>query len=239
MLATWLQESKHTVVLTGAGMSTESGLPDFRSALRGIWRGKDPSKLASTYALTHNREEFISFYRMRIEGLQQCNPHIGHEILAKWEQKGIIKSIVTQNVDGFHMKAGNQNVSELHGTLRTIRCSVCAKEYPSARFLEIDETVCECGGFVRPSVVLFGESLPINALKKAEQQMSQADLCIVMGSSLQVSPANMFPIMAKENGAKLVIVNREPTELDFLADLLVNDRMIGEYLQEIQTELGI
>lgn len=237
MLANLIQKAKHTVVFSGAGMSTESGIPDFRSAAQGIWRQKDPAKLASTYALEHNRDEFVAFYRARIEGLQTCEPHAGYHILAEWERRGLVHSIITQNVDGFHTLAGSCHVAELHGTISRVHCQRCARVYPAAHYIEetIEEssgTVCECGGFLRPSVVLFGETLPDDAVDMAERETYAADLFIVLGSSLQVSPANLFPQVAKRNGAKLVIVNMEPTELDYLADLVIHERKIGDVLAE-------
>jgi NAD-dependent deacetylase len=237
-LAEWLREARHTVVFTGAGMSTESGLPDFRSSLTGIWRGKDPIQFASTHALRHNREGFVAFYRMRIEGLLACRPHAGHTILAEWERRGRIRGIITQNVDGYHQQAGSRNVAELHGTLGTLRCLACERTYPAARYLQPDGTVCACGDFLRPAVVLFGESLPEAALAKAEAWTEQADLFIVLGSSLVVSPANWFPQQAKAAGARLVIVNKEPTPLDDMADLVIDDEPIGTVLKKVEEELA-
>lgn len=237
MPADWLSHSACTVVFTGAGMSTESGLPDFRSAGQGLWKTADPALLASTYALQHNRQGFVEFYRMRMEGLQTCHPHKGHEILARWERAGLVQRLVTQNVDGFHQRAGSSDVIELHGTLTRVHFSSCRTSYPSSRYLEPDGTVCACGGFLRPSVVLFGEALPEEALWKAEQAALEADLFIVLGSSLQVSPANYFPRLAKQKGAKLVIVNREPTDCDKWADLIVRDKPIGQYLQELDDQV--
>ncbi len=236
-LAAWLKQASSAVVFTGAGMSTESGLPDFRSSLQGIWKGKDPIQFASTHALYHNRDVFADFYRMRVEGLIRCQPHQGHEILAQWEQAGLLTGIITQNVDGFHQQAGSRRVAELHGSLRSITCMVCGSTYPSERYLQPNGTTCQCGGFLRPCVVLFGESLPEAALVEAEELTQCADLFIVLGSSLQVSPANWFPQLAKEHGAKLVIVNMEPTELDDLADLVINGEKIGSVLQQIQCDL--
>jgi len=235
LLSEWLKNSRLTVVLTGAGMSTESGLPDFRSAQAGMWNRKDPRLLASTYALQHNRDEFIEFYRYRIVSLQQCQPHQGHLILSDWEKKGLVHWIITQNVDGFHQCAGNDNVIELHGSLRTVRCQKCGKPYPSELYIR-EEFKCKCGGFLRPSVVLFGESLPSSAVSNAFSLAKRADLFLVLGSSLQVSPANQLPIEAKRNGAKLVIVNMEPTELDVIADLVVHNEKIGNFLRRIDGE---
>ncbi|QRG69497.1 NAD-dependent deacylase [Brevibacillus choshinensis] len=232
-LAKWIREASSCVVFSGAGMSTESGLPDFRSQT-GLWSGQDPTKLASTQAMYHNRRSFVDFYRMRIEGLLACQPHAGHEVLAAWETRGWIRGMITQNVDGFHQRAGSQSVAELHGTLTTVRCLRCGREYPSARYLPEEGTICECGGFLRPSVVLFGESLPYAALELAEEWTRDADLFIVLGSSLLVSPANLFPQRAKEQGAKLVIINRDPTPLDRYADLVISDKPIGAVLRQTE-----
>ncbi|ANB58270.1 sir2 family protein [Anoxybacillus sp. B7M1] len=236
LLAKLMLDSMHTVILTGAGMATESGLPDFRSVQTGLWQQKDPQRLASTHALQYHREDFISFYQYRIRTLRQCQPHAGHRILADWEARGLIQTVITQNVDGFHQQAGSRKVIELHGSLRTIRCSRCNQSYESDAYLD-DTFSCTCGGFLRPSVVLFGEALPAEAVEQAWRAAERAKLFIVLGSSLQVSPANQLPLIAKRNGAQLVIVNLEPTELDEWADLVIQNRKIGDVLAETDREL--
>lgn len=236
LLATLLKESNYTVVFTGAGMSTESGLPDFRSST-GLWKQVDPTRLASIDALENNREEFIRFYHKRMQAIHKYKPHRGHEILGEWEQQGLIHAIITQNVDGFHQQAGSKNVTELHGSLRTVHCHTCGKTYPNSEFIA-GRFDCDCGGFLRPSVVLFGEMLPFDAVQKAEEETAKAELFIVLGSSLSVYPANSFPVEAKQNGAKLVIVNFEPTDYDDLADLVIHERKIGEVLQEIDESIA-
>ncbi|MBP1970194.1 NAD-dependent deacetylase [Virgibacillus natechei] len=234
MLKKWLNESNYTVVYTGAGMSTESGLPDFRSAGNGLWNKKDPSKIASTDALNHNVTEFIDFYRDRVLGVKDYKPHIGHDILAKWEREGLIQSIITQNVDGFHQRAGSNQVAELHGTLQNLHCQSCGKVYSSEEYINRDY-YCSCGGILRPSIILFGESLPEDAFQFAHKESVKADLFIVLGSSLSVTPANHFPLIAKENGAKLVIINMEETDFDIYADEVINDKEIGKILEELDT----
>lgn len=231
MIRDWLRKSNHTVVFTGAGMSTESGLPDFRSANQGLWQQKDPSQVASVQALNNNVEEFIDFYRKRVLGVKEYEPHRGHRILAEWEKQGRIHSIITQNVDGFHQQAGSQKVAELHGTLQKVHCQTCGISYSSEEFLD-GSYRCSCGGILRPSVVLFGEMLPEQPFEMAFDEASRADLFIVLGSSLSVTPANQFPLIAKENGAKLVIANQEATPLDGYADLVINNRQIGDVLAE-------
>jgi NAD-dependent deacetylase len=235
-IASWLTNSRKTVVLTGAGMSTESGLPDFRSPRTGLWARFNPSELATVDALHHRHESFVEFYQYRIRTLQQCQPHNGHRLLADWEQRGIVRTIVTQNVDGFHQQAGSQCVIELHGSLRTVHCQQCGQKQPSHVYLH-GVLTCECGGVLRPSVVLFGEPLPERTITQAWEEARQADLFLVLGSSLQVSPANQLPFVAKQNGAKLVIINWEPTELDHLADAVIHQRKIGEVLKEIDQQL--
>lgn len=237
MLADALKEAKRTIVYTGAGMSTESGLPDFRSAKTGMWEMEDPSKVASTDALNRNVEKFFDFYKMRVIGVKDCQPHAGHHILAKWEQEGLIQGIITQNVDGFHTMAGSKNTMELHGTLREVHCQDCGKVYSNDVYLQ-DRFYCECGGKLRPSVVLFGEALPEETFIQAMMESQNADLFIVLGSSLTVSPANQFPMIAKEHGAKLIIVNMEPTMLDSNADLVIHQRKIGDVLLEADEELS-
>lgn len=236
-LANWLKEAKYTVIFTGAGMSTESGLPDFRSSNKGLWKKKDPSKIASVKSLNENVEEFIEFYRERVLGVKEYGPHKGHYILADWEKKGIIRSIITQNVDGFHQLAGSKRVAELHGTLQQLHCQSCGQKYSSEEYLE-REYYCECGGLLRPSVVLFGESLPADAFEMALEETEKCDLFIVLGSSLSVTPANQFPLLAKQKGAKLVIVNMEPTELDLFADEVIHGVKIGELLQDLDKKFN-
>jgi len=236
MLQDWLMSSQYTVVFTGAGMSTESGLPDFRSSNNGLWRKNNSSQIASTKALNENVKEFTAFYRERVLGVKEFGPHKGHYILAKWEQQGIIRSIITQNVDGFHQEAGSKRVAELHGTLQKVHCQSCGREYSSENYVNKDY-YCECGGVLRPNIVLFGEALPQEAFQFAVEETEKADLFIVLGSSLSVTPANQLPLIAKGNNAKLVIVNTEPTLYDKFADQVIHDKKIGELLTELDEKI--
>jgi NAD-dependent deacetylase len=237
MLLDLIKKPRYTVVYTGAGMSTESGLPDFRSAKKGLWEEEDPSAVASTDALNKDVERFFEFYRNRVIGVKDCNPHKGHDILAKWESQSIIQGIITQNVDGFHSVAGSNNVMELHGTLRKVHCQSCGRVYGNEKY-ESETFYCTCGGKLRPSVVLFGEGLPEDIFMKAIDASEKADLFIVLGSSLTVTPANQFPLLAKEQGAKLVIVNLEPTLFDHYADLTIHDQKIGKVLADLDHRIS-
>lgn len=230
-----IRSANNLVVFTGAGMSTESGLPDFRSANRGLWTTEQKQYLSSTNALNDHLQEFIAFYRKRVQGIHEFKPHKGHYILADWEKKGLLKQIITQNVDGFHQEAGNEKVAELHGTLKKVHCETCSKSYLSEEYLH-ENYECSCGGVLRPSIVLFGEMLPEQPFLTAEEAAIKSDVFLVLGSSLSVSPANQFPMLAKQTGAKLIIVNKEPTEMDRIADILIHDS-IGTVLEGMNRKL--
>jgi len=234
ILVDWLLKSTHTVIFTGAGMSTEAGLPDFRSKT-GLWKQKDPTKLASVEAMNQNPEEFYEFYRMRLATLGEASPHKGHKILALWEKDRLIQAIITQNVDGLHHRAGSNRVIELHGTLREAVCLKCKQVYPPQVLEGESIPRCSCGQMLKPGVILFGEMLPQEALRQADIESRRSHLFIVIGSSLEVSPANFFPLEAKGVGAKLVIINLEPTDMDDQADLLIRGKAgeILDYLNKI------
>jgi len=237
--ASMLRAARRTVVFTGAGMSTESGLPDFRSN-SGLWKqNRRFEELASIAALDGDYPEFVEFYRYRIRMLGGVRPNLGHDILAGWQRASLIHSVITQNVDGLHEDAGSREVLCLHGTLKRIRCRSCASEMPSSAFLEDIGTRCgRCRGAMRPSVVLYGETLDSRTLEAAAVASRAADLFVVLGSSLATSPANTLPRMAVEHGgASLVIVNREPTPLTPLATLDVRAR-IGTTLAAVDLKLG-
>ena len=221
---------KEAVIFSGAGMSTESGLQDFRSRT-GLWANVDPTVLASIDALRNNYEDFLSFYKARLMAPEGVKPNVGHVLVAEWERDGYIKGLITQNVDRLHQAAGSVNVAELHGSLEPVRCFSCGKIAPKDDFIQGKK--CSCGGRLRPSVVLFGEMLPESEIRKAESWSSKCKLFVVLGSSLVVSPANFFPQKAKYAGAKLVIVNNEETPLDNIADLVVHEG-IGNFLSEAQ-----
>ncbi|MDO9508298.1 MAG: NAD-dependent deacylase [Thermovirgaceae bacterium] len=214
----------NAVVLTGAGMSTASGLPDFRGK-DGLWKSKDPRLLASVAAMQNNPEEFAGFYRHRIKMLEGVEPNAGHKLLAEWEERGLLKGIITQNVDGLHQAAGSKNVHELHGNLRRVRCSSCRASFGSGVFLERADCP-ECGGSLRPGVVLFGESLPDRPMEEAGSLSETASCFLVLGSSLEVSPANGYPMIAKRSGAKLFIINMTPTHLDPMADAVIHGDIV-------------
>lgn len=236
--AEWLAEqitTVPTVIFSGAGMSTESGLKDFRSK-DGLWSQVDPTVLASVDTLEKNYDAFREFYIARLLVPESTMPNVGHELIAKWESMGWVKGVITQNVDRLHQKAGSVEVAELHGSLEPVRCHSCGKHHAKETF--IGGKVCSCGGRLRPGVVLFGEMLPQDPLALADRWSRECALFIVLGSSLTVSPANYYPSQAKANGAKLVIINWDETPLDYKADLVVHEG-IGAYLQTVANNIAV
>lgn len=232
-LAEWLDSSNFTVILSGAGMSTESGLPDFRSK-GGWWRNIDPHQVATVNAIEENYELFRDFYMYRIDTAEQCSPHAGHRILAKWERDGRIHGIATQNVDGYHAAAGSHKIAELHGNIRSIRCHHCGRGSKVTDFK--NKLYCsQCHGPLRPNVVLFGERLPEKDWNQAVQWFHSAELVIVIGTSLQVAPASQLPHLTS---GRTVLMNMVlPEEIKPSYDLLIHGKA-GQLLVELDEMLG-
>lgn len=241
-LAEALRQSRRTVVLTGAGASTESGLPDWRGA-QGVWRRMDPSRVASLTALYEHPVEFYAFYRERLRTLRGARPNPTHLALARLEAAGFIHCLVTQNVDGLHKAAGHRDVIEIHGTLAEAHCARCGRHYPvEVLDREVaqpsDTPQCRCRGPIKPGVVLFEEALPPEAVARAFAEARSCDLFLVVGSSLEVGPVNMLPRIAVEHGAALAIINLDTTYLDTEARWVVRARS-GEFLSAVAAELGV
>ncbi|MDO5563276.1 MAG: NAD-dependent deacylase [Synergistaceae bacterium] len=231
--AKWLADKikkGRVVVFSGAGLSTESGLQDFRSR-DGIWSQVDPAEMASVGVLERRYDEFLEFYKARLYVPDSIKPNIGHKLIAEWEASGYVTGVITQNIDRLHQRAGSKRIAELHGSLEPVICHSCGREGTTEDFLA-GKPCSYCGGHLRPSVVLFGEMLPQQPLNWADQWSSDCDTFIVLGSSLVVSPANYFPRQAKNHGAELVIINRDETPLDSMADLTAHEG-IGDYLTKV------
>jgi NAD-dependent deacetylase len=236
-LATLLRERQPCVVLTGAGISTESGIPDFRSA-SGIWAEVDPFEVASIQAFRRDPERVWSFYRHRIGMLLEAEPNAGHRAIAELERRGLVQAVVTQNIDTLHARAGSRDVVEVHGSIRSAECPGCLwREESEAVLAQLEERatpVCRhCGEILKPGVTLFGELLPPGAMERATELARAAALMLVVGSSLEVWPVAGLPLEARS----LAIVNRGPTALDDRAVLKI-DAPAGETLSSVLAEVS-
>ncbi|MDY6931886.1 MAG: NAD-dependent deacylase [Halobacteriota archaeon] len=244
-VAELIYESDMTVALSGAGMSTESGIADFRTPGTGLWEKIDPMEFGSidSFLTGFDMGKMIDLLKtIDISSFMGAKPNDGHKALAELERVGLLKCMITQNIDMLHSVAGNKDVIELHGSFRTSSCMNCGKEMTTGKFIgKVIRTgkippICECGGIIKPDVVFFGETLPLDALSRSTEYAERCDLMIVVGSSLVVYPAASLPPIAKQNGAKLVIINMEPTPYDSMADIVIHGKC-GEVLPEIVKEL--
>ena len=243
-VAEMIREARRIVVFTGAGVSTESGIPDFRSP-GGFWTKFDPEDFTIDKFLS-SPETRRKQWRFLLSGdlLKDASPNAAHEAIVELETLGRLDCVITQNIDNLHQKAGNDpgRVYELHGTMHWVRCLQCGGRYALEEILHkyrtaADPPACErCGGIMKPDVIFFGEALPEETLDEATRRASRCDLFIVVGSSLVVYPAATMPFFAKESGAKLIIVNLTPTPADRIADVVIN-ASAGDALTRIIAEV--
>jgi NAD-dependent deacetylase len=239
-LATLLLERQRSVVLTGAGISTESGIPDFRSPT-GIWAEYDPMEYATIDAFRRDPVKVWGFYALRFAVLTQARPNAGHLALAELERRGLVEALVTQNIDGLHQRAGSREVIEVHGSIGTASCLACGDRMPLADVVaalrDAPAPPCpRCGAIVKPDVVMFGELLPAAAIDRAVHLAERAGLLLVVGSSLEVYPVAGLPEATVSAGGSLAIVNRGPTPFDGLAEVRI-DRAAGAVLSALVEEV--
>ena len=218
-LAELIRTHQPCVALTGAGVSTESGIPDFRSA-GGIWAEYDPYEVASIDGFRRDPTRVWEFYERRLAILADAEPNDAHRALAQLEEDGLLEGVVTQNVDGLHQAARSREVVEVHGSIRGAVCLRCGSTYGADEVYErLPLPRCACGEVLKPGVVMFGELLPVAAYERAEELAARARLLLVVGSTLEVHPVAGLPLVTLRRGGALAIVNRGPTALDDRADL--------------------
>jgi NAD-dependent deacetylase len=224
-----LAHARHAVALTGAGLSTPSGIPDFRSHDTGLWENYDPMEIASFQAFRRRPVDFFNWIRPLALQMFAAHPNPAHLALAELENAGRVKHIITQNIDGLHQRAGARDVIELHGDIYSGTCVACYQVYRSEEFSTalIDAgriPVCpHCGGVIKPNVILFGEALPVHALMAARRVTAECDVMLIAGSSLEVAPASDLPMLARSRQARLIIVNHGPTYMDDHCDVLIRE----------------
>lgn len=223
------RKAKRAVALTGAGLSTPSGIPDFRSEGTGLWSRAEPMEVASLSTFRTSPERFFNWFHPLASQICNAQPNAAHAALAALEHAGYLCTIVTQNIDALHQKAGSKHVVEMHGTWRTVSCTECFKRFDSEPLLQpyIEKKtipLCpSCNGILKPDVILFGEQLPQSAWMEAQRAARQCDLMLVAGSSLEVLPVAGLPMQALDRGAHLIILNNTPTYLNARADVVILD----------------
>ncbi len=235
-LINWIKESKKIVFFGGAGVSTESGLKDFRSK-DGLYNEKydyPPEEILSHSFFINKTSDFYKFYRDKLD-TRNYKPNITHDVLSLMEKKGILSSVITQNIDGFHTDAGSINVLELHGSIKKNYCMDCGKFFDEKIVFESSDIPrCSCGGIIKPDVVLYEEGLNTETIKKAINEISNCDLLIIGGTSLNVYPAAGF--INYFRGKHLVLINRDKTQYDHLCDLVIYDSL-GKVFEQIKKEI--
>lgn len=240
--ATIIKSANNTVVLTGAGISTPSGVPDFRSAGSGLWTKFLPMEIASLTVFRKEPEKFFEWLRPLASHMLNASPNPAHRALALLEKNGFLKTLITQNIDILHHKAGSKNILEIHGTLNTLSCIGCYKQFQAAGFIEpyVEfghiPTCPICGHILKPDVILFEEQLPAKTWMKAKKAVKSCDVLIVAGSSLTVMPAAGLPMLALENNAKLIIINQTETYLDERAEIVLSGN-VAKIIPQIAKEI--
>lgn len=238
-LAELIRESSCTVVLTGAGVSVPSGIPDFRTPETGLWANVDPMEVAHIDVFERDPARFWSYYRPRFQSLGDKKPNPAHAALAELERKGLVEGVITQNIDRLHRAAGSRNVIEVHGSIETSSCTRCATSFELEQVDELFDAdgvaICSsCRGAVKPDVVLFGELLPEAAMVRARDLAERAELMLCVGSSLAVHPVSGLPQLTLERGGRLAIVTKGPTPYDADAEL----KLDGEVVEELGSVLA-
>ena len=225
--AVLIRKAERAVVLTGAGLSTPSGIPDFRSEGTGLWSRDEPLEVAFLTTFRTSPERFFQWFQPLASRICNAQPNAAHLALAAFERSGHVQTVITQNIDMLHQKAGSQRVIEMHGTLRTLSCTNCFKQFEASPFLQpyielgkIPQCL-NCNGILKPDVILFGEQLPQSAWYEAQRAVRQCDLMVVAGSSLEVLPVAGLPMQALDRGAHLIIINNTPTYLNVRADVVI------------------
>lgn len=241
-IARLLRESSFAVALTGAGISTASGIPDFRSPNTGLWTKVDPMKAASIEAFLEDPVEFWSFYRHRLGSLDSAEPNPAHYALARLERAGYIKAVITQNIDRLHRRAGSQQIAEVHGSIDRAVCLSCGRTYPHERMVEALRQPdgvprCDCGRVLKPGVIFFGEALPEDQYGLAVSWAQRADVMLVAGSSLVVWPVAGLPEITLRSGGKLVILTASETPYDTKAHVK-DPRPLEEILPQLADMLN-
>ena len=223
-----LKEANYVVALTGAGISTPSGIPDFRSPSSGLWEHDDPMVVANIQTFKRSPGRFFNWMRPLLKSMLVATPNAAHFALAQLEKNGVLKAVITQNIDTLHTRADSKTIHEVHGHMRESTCIRCYTIYPAEAsaeaVLELNEVpyCSDCGGVLKPNIIMFGEMLPVRVMNDAKRAVRQCDVIIAIGTSLEVAPVGDLPMLAKSLGAKFIIINLGETYADSVADVVIH-----------------
>lgn len=235
-IAKLIAKAKFCIALTGAGISTESGIPDFRSK-NGIWSKYDINEYAYLHSFISNPAKVWKMLKEMYLSFKNAEPNNAHYALAELEKKGYLKAVITQNIDDLHQKAGSKNVIEFHGNFKTLTCLSCRNKY---RIDEIDldniPPKCRCNGILKPDIIFFGEGIPKEALIRSYEMANKCDVMLVIGTSCFVYPAGELPLIAKKNKAKIIEINKQESMISSVADYFLKGKA-GEILPKILKEI--
>nr|QGT50698.1 NAD-dependent deacylase [uncultured Elusimicrobia bacterium] len=232
-----IKNARYGVAFTGAGVSVESGIAPF-TGVGGLWNQYDPKFIEINFFQMHPAESWREMKKIFFTDMEESVPNKAHEVISALEQKGFLKGVITQNIDGLHQKAGSKNVQEFHGTIHTLSCTGCGKKY-SLDDIDLNEEppYCICGGVLKPDFVFYGEGIPFMPYQKSVEMAQKTDLMIIVGTAGQVMPACSLPLAAKEHGAKIIEVNPQPSAFTGTVTDLYFPVKATEFFSKLEEEL--
>lgn len=235
----WLQNATYAVAFTGAGISVESGIAPFTGA-GGLWNRYDPKFIEINFFLSDPKRSWQEMKKIFFTDMDEARPNKAHQVLAALETKGLLKGVITQNIDGLHQRAGSKNVQEFHGTIHSLSCVRCARRY-RLKDVNLDDVppTCLCGGVLKPDFVFYGEGIPSRAYEASAQMAAQSDVMLVVGTAGQVMPACGLPLAAKEHGCKIIEVNPQPSSYTGHITDLYFPLKATEFFSQLATRLAL
>lgn len=235
----WLSQSRYATAFTGAGVSVESGIAPFTGA-GGLWNQYDPKFIEINFFLSDPLRSWQEMKKIFFTDMDEAQPNKAHQVLAALETQGLLKGIITQNIDGLHQRAGSKNVAEFHGTIHTLSCLACGRKYQLADVnLEEVPPTCLCGRVLKPDFVFYGEGIPPRAYEHAAQLAQDTDLMLIIGTAGQVMPACSLPYAAKEHGAKIVEINPQPSAYTGQLTDLYFPLKAGDFFTQLEKEMKL
>ncbi len=232
-----IEHASYGVVFTGAGVSVESGIAPF-TGKGGLWNQYDPKYIEISFFQMHPAESWKEMKKIFFTDMDEAQPNKAHQVIARLEEKGYVKGVITQNIDGLHQRAGSKNVQEFHGTIHTLSCTSCGRKYKLEDVdISAEPPLCFCGGVLKPNFVFYGEGIPPRAYEKSLEMAQNADVMIIVGTAGQVMPACSLPLTAKQYGAKIIEVNPLPSAFTGTVTDLYFPQKAGEFFAALEKEI--